>query len=524
MYIQANKISKNFSGTPLFENLTLQINENEKIGLVGQNGTGKTTLFQLLLGIEGIEEGVISRKKGVSIGWVPQQLTMSDRTAFEYISHSFVGLHELQAQLHHYEAKMMETTADLERILAYYGRLQQQFEEQGGYQLNDRIVTTLKGLGLAEQIQTPLHQLSGGERVRVELAKILIQENDVLLLDEPTNHLDLAGIQWLENYLKTTKSSFIVISHDRAFLDAVTKRIIEIEDGQLINYPGNYSRYIELKNARMVELSKNYELQQKEIQRIKRMIHRYRQWGNEGDNEAFFKKAKELERRLEKMILVKAPDVPKKRLRAIDQASRSGKEVIIAQQIGKIMGEKLLFTESDFAIYSGERVAIVGENGSGKTTLLRLIMNQEIVDEGQIKYGASLKLGYLPQQLTFPDTNQRILSYTKMFIGEEQKARQMLAQHGFFREDVTKRIGDLSGGEQVRLYLMRLLQQKINFLILDEPTNHLDIYVREEIEALLASFTGTILAVTHDRYFLKKNFETRLQIADEQIQKLPLDD
>lgn len=524
MYIQANKISKNFSGTPLFEELTLSINENEKIGLVGQNGTGKTTLLQILLGTEGIDTGVISRKKGLSIGWIPQTLPSTNQTAFDYISHSFTVLHDVQQQLRYYEAKMTTPTGDLARVLTIYGNLQQQFEELGGYQLTDRITTTMKGLGLAAQCYTPLQQLSGGERVRVELAKILIQENDVLLLDEPTNHLDLVGIQWLENYLKNTKQSFVVISHDRAFLDAVTQRIVEIEDGQAIEYPGNYSRYVALKAARLVELSKNYDLQQKEIQRLKRMIHRYRQWGNEGDNEKFFKKAKELERRLAKITVIKAPVSPKKRLKSIDQASRSGKEVVIAQAIGKMMGDKLLFADSSFAIYRGERVAIIGENGSGKTTLLRLIMNQEKLDEGNIHYGASLKLGYLPQQLTFPDAQQRLLAYTKSFISEEQQARQTLAHYGFYQEDVAKRLGDLSGGEQVRLYLMKLFQQKINFLILDEPTNHLDIYVREEIEALLATFTGTILAVTHDRYFLKKNFDRALQIADEQIQKIPLED
>lgn len=522
MYIQANKINKNFSGTPLFEELTFTIHEQEKIGLVGQNGTGKTTLFHLLLGIEGVDEGVLSKKKGLKIGWVPQELVSDDIPVFDYISQSFTELQGIKEQLQHYEEKMTQPEVNLVHVMTLYGNLQQVFEDKGGYQLEDRIISTLKGLGISEHEQTSLDQLSGGERVRVELAKVLVQESEVLLLDEPTNHLDLTGIQWLENYLKMTKQSFVVISHDRAFLDHVTKRIVEIEDGQLQEYPGNYSRYIELKKERQALLSKNYELQQKEMQRLRLMIRRYRQWGHEGDNEAFFKKAKEIERRLEKMTVLKLPSAPKKRLQAIDQGNRSGKEIILAQKIGKMLGDKLLYSESSFAIYRGERIAVLGKNGTGKTTLLKLILGEIPLDEGTIKVGASLKLGYLPQKLIFEHPELRLLAYTKTFITDEQKARQALAKYGFYSEDVAKRIKDLSGGEQVRLYLMKLLQEKINFLILDEPTNHLDIYVREEIEELLENFTGTILAVSHDRYFLKKNFDQALLIEAGEIHKQPL--
>ena len=523
MIIQANKISKNFSGTPLFEKLTFQIDPQEKIGLVGQNGTGKTTLLQILVGQERVDQGVVSRQKNLRIGWIPQQLAASPLPVTEYLQQSFTELQALQQQLRRYEEHMLDPQADWERLMNLYGDLQQRFEELGGYQLEGRISSTLKGLGLAAHSQSSVAALSGGERVRVELAKILLQEADLLLLDEPTNHLDFAGIVWLENYLKLTKRAYVVISHDRTFLDQVTQRIVEIEDGQLVNYPGNYSRYLELKKARLAEISKNYELQQKEIQRLKMMIRRYRQWGNEGDNEDFFKKAKELERRLEKLTMIKAPTVPQKRLTAIDQAKRSGKEIILANQIGKLLGDKLLFADSSFAIFRGERVAVLGENGCGKSTLLKLIMNDLALDEGTIKLGAGLKVGYLPQVLIFAQPEERILSYVQAFIPEEQKARQMLARFGFYSDDVAKRVKDLSGGEQMRLYLLQLLQQKINLLILDEPTNHLDIYVREEIEELLAEFSGTLLAVTHDRYFLQKNFDQALVIEDGGIFKRALE-
>ena len=520
MNIQMNKITKNFSGTPLFEDLTMTVGPAEKIGLVGQNGTGKTTLFQIILGEEGIDQGQLSKRKGLKIGWIAQKLEKSELPVFDYLIQSFTEIEAIQQQLRIYETKMTDPLENLDRLMRLYGDLQQKFEAVGGYEIEDRLAGILKGLGLEQHQQTLLTDLSGGERVRVELAKILVQESDVLLLDEPTNHLDLAGIQWLENYLKLTKKAYIVISHDRAFLDQVTQRIIEIEDGQLVEYPGNYSRYIALKRERDQLLAKNFELQQKEIQRLKRMIHRYRQWGNEGDNEAFFKKAKEIERRLEKLTLVKAPIIPKKRISGFEQASRSGNEVVIAQDIGQLMGEKLLFSESSFEIYRGERLAITGDNGSGKSTLIKLILGEIDLDEGRIKLGASLKIGYLPQKLIFEHPEQRLLTYVKNWIVDEQKARQTLAQYGFFKEDVLKRVQDLSGGEQVRLYLLGLFQAKINFLILDEPTNHLDIYMREEIERLLESFSGTILAVTHDRYFLEKNFDSKLLIADKRIQKI----
>lgn len=520
MQIQMNKIAKNFSGTPLFEDLTLTIDTQEKIGLVGQNGTGKTTLFQIILGCEGIDQGQLAKRKGLKIGWIAQELPNPDRSVFDYLLQSFIELDAIQQQLRKYELIMSDPFIDFDRTMQLYGDLQEKFEALGGFEVEDRLAGTLKGLGLAHHHHTLLEKLSGGERVRVELAKILVQDSDVLLLDEPTNHLDLAGIIWLENYLKATKKSYVIISHDRAFLDHVTQRIIEIEDGKLVDYSGNYSRYIELKQERHQVLQKNFELQQKEIQRLKRIIQRYRQWGNEGDNEAFFKKAKEIERRLEKLTIVTPPIRPRKRIKTIEQAGRSGKEVLVARNIGQMIGERLLFSKSSFCIYRGERLAIIGENGTGKTTLLQLILGEIALDEGEIQLGASLKIGYLPQKITFDSPENRVITHVKQWIPDEQKARQTLAQFGFFSEDVSKRIKDLSGGEQVRLYLLILFQEKINFLILDEPTNHLDIYMREEIETLLAGFSGTILAVTHDRYFLEKNFDARLLLENQTISKI----
>lgn len=521
MLIQANKITKNFGTTPLFKELDVTIHQGEKIGLVGTNGSGKSSLLNILVGTEGIQAGTVARKKRLVIGFVPQKLSTGSQTVKEYLLNSFQEIRNLRQELQRIESRMSEETSDMERLLNHYGNLQETYEKIGGYTLEDRIIGTLKGLGIGDKFEKPLHQLSGGERVRVELARILVGDAEILLLDEPTNHLDLEGIQWLENYLNHTNQAYLVISHDRAFLDNVVDRIIEIEDEQLVNYAGNYSKYAELKRERVAALQKDFELQKKEIQRLVLMARRYRQWANEADNEDFYRKAKEVERRIEKLKaqLVKPPVPPKQRLQQVTQAGRSGKEVVIAKNIGKIAGEKLLFSDSHFTLYRQERVALMGQNGSGKSTLIRCLLGETALDEGEIRLGANIKIGYLPQKFSFEKPDQRILDHVKTVISDEQKARQTLARFGFFAEDVNKRIKDLSGGEQMRLYLLRLLQAKINFLILDEPTNHLDIYGKEELEEILSHYDETLLVVSHDRYFLKKVTEKQLLIQDNEVVK-----
>lgn len=521
MLIQVNNITKNFSTVPVFKGLTLGINAGAKIGLVGMNGCGKSTLLRIMTGEEGVNEGTVARRKGLTIGYVPQKLVTTDERVKDYLFNSFEAIGKIREKMQQVEKAMTTSTTDIDRLLAQYGRLQEAYEEAGGYTLEDRIVGTLKGLEVADKLEAPLSTLSGGQRVRVELARVLTDQADVLLLDEPTNHLDLAGIDWLENYLSHSKQAYLVISHDREFLDNVVEQIVEIEGEQAISYPGNYSKFALLKRERIALLQKNYDLQQKEIQRLQRMSRRYRQWGQESDNEDFFRKAKEIERRTEKLkqALIKPPESGKKRLQQITQAQRSGKEVLIAEGIGKLAEDRILFAESDFIIYRQERVALVGANGSGKTTLIRCLLGEEKLDEGVIKIGASVKIGYLPQKLTFDKPAQRILDYVREYLTEEQKARRTLARFGFFAEDMSKRIQDLSGGEQMRLYLLRLLQQKINFLILDEPTNHLDIDGKEELEDILTDFAETLLVVSHDRYFLRKITKEQLVIEDEAIRK-----
>lgn len=292
MIIQAISIKKTIGGNPLFEDLSCQIEAGEKIALVGINGTGKSTFLQILTGREGVDSGVISRKKGLKIGTVEQELTVSEATVNHYLLHSAAEIQDLKQQMSRYEALMTEPDTNLEKCLTRYGELQHRFEELGGYVLEDRIAAILQGLGIPHRQEARLTELSGGERVKVALAKILAADADLLLLDEPTNHLDLNSIRWLENYLQNTKKSVLVVSHDRQFLDQVTTKTWELEEGALIEYPGNYSRFRVLKEARLAELTKNYELQQKEVQRLKVMIRRFRQWAHEGDNESFFKKPK----------------------------------------------------------------------------------------------------------------------------------------------------------------------------------------------------------------------------------------
>lgn len=525
MLVQLNNVTKNFGGAPLLEEVSIQINDGQKIGMIGSNGSGKSTIFKLITGEEHATKGTVSCKKKLRIGSIKQETIVSDLSVAAYLLSSFSDIHQLGDQLRLLEAQMCQTSSDLEKIMGKYARVQEEYEQKGGYILEERIATVLKGLGLAEKATTCLDLLSGGEKVLVQLAHVLLLDVDIYLLDEPTNHLDTQSVEWLERYLCHTKAACLVVSHDRRFLDNVVENIIEVDDGEVFNYPGNYTRYQKLKAEREALIQKNYELQKKEVQKIKLAIRRYRQWGNEGDNEKFFKRAKHLEKRLEKMQGVKRPIVHKRKLGQKNQSfTRSGKEVLKVCHLSKFFKHRLLFEAEDFTIYWQERLALIGKNGSGKSTFFKMLLGIDKPTQGEIRLGSGVKIGYLAQNILYEEPKKSVLTYFQETIGEEENARRVLAQYGFYQEDVTKRLVDLSGGEKIRLELAKLFQQEVNFLILDEPINHLDIETREEIESYLEEFVGTILVTSHDRYFIDKLFKQCLMIREKRLWKQTIRD
>ncbi|WP_040536768.1 ribosomal protection-like ABC-F family protein [Schleiferilactobacillus shenzhenensis] len=515
MFLQASQITKSFDHEALFTDISLRLAATDRVALVGANGTGKSTLMNILLGSETPDSGVVSRAKDATIAHLNQQLITSPETVTTFLGASQPALTQLQAALHHCEDQMSATPTDLDKVLARYADLQQQFEEQGGYAFADRINTVMKGLALWPLRDSVVDQLSGGERMRVALAQLLLSDAAFFLLDEPTNHLDTDGIEWLEQFLLKGQAGYLVISHDRLFLDRVTTQTWEIEDGELVTYPGSYSHYVTLKAERIAQIQKDHDLQAKAIRKLKLQIRQYRQWGNESQNEKFFRKAKELEKRLAKIQVVTVPQPPRQRLHDVQTAGRSGNEVVIARNLSQAVGERVLFHDASFCLRRGARVAITGANGTGKTTLVKTMLGELAPASGTIRLGASVHVGYLPQNPQFADPQQRLLAYVLTFMPNEQAARQALARFGFYADDVARRLQDLSGGERIRLTLLQLFQKKINLLILDEPTNHLDIAAREEIEALLLDYTETLLIVSHDRYMLHKLCDQELHIADQ---------
>lgn len=521
MLVQLQKISKNYGTIPLFEELNFQINQGEKIGLIGTNGSGKSTILKIITGIESIDSGTVSCKKNSRIGYLEQMPTESEQPVKEYLLETFVRLNEIQKQLTHLETQMTIPEIDLEKILLRYGQKQEEFLQTGGYEIENKLEMIANGLKINHLLAKNLSELSGGERTVVALGRILLQDNDLVLLDEPTNHLDTQRIQWLEGYLNHENTAYLIISHDRLFLDHTVERIAELEDGRMLEYQGNYSSYKKQKEEQLEKLRKDFAEQQKEIQKLKLAIRRFRQWGHEGDNEKFFKKAKQLEKRLEAIQKIPKPkDEKMKKRKQFMATERSGKEVLQFEKVSKSYDGHQLFQQVDFSIFWQERIAVIGKNGAGKSTLLKLILTLENINSGKMKQGTNLEIGYLPQQIQYEDPKRSILQEFNRACGSlEQESRQFLAKYSFYSEDVTKQVRFLSGGEKIRLELAKLMHNKVNFLILDEPTNHLDIETREEIETILKEYKGTLLVVSHDRFFLEKMFNTFLVIEDQKITK-----
>ncbi|HDR7589658.1 ABC transporter ATP-binding protein [Bacillus mycoides] len=518
-----NNVKKSFGGNIIFENISLEIKNGERIGLVGRNGSGKTTIFQLLTGMESLDAGAIHMKKGTCIGHVAQIPKFNNEmNVYDVLSSAFKKEKELEIEMHALEknmAKEQESSA-LQKLMERYGVIQERYAFLGGYEIEANIMKVANGLQVTELFPRSFMELSGGEQTKVSLAYMLLQKPDLLLLDEPTNHLDLFAVEWLEQFLKEYTGTVMVISHDRYFLDEVVTKIFDLEDGEIHVYHTNYSQFVEEKEERLLQEFQAYQEQQKKIKKMKEAIKRLREWANQANppNEGLHKRARNMERALERIEKLKRPILDRKQMGLqFEGQERSGKDVVVMKEVSKGFDERSLFEKVNLHIRFQERAAIVGRNGTGKTTLLKLLLKEMQQDAGEIRIGSSVKIGYLSQHAYGNMKNNVLEAFRDCVAVTEGEARHILARFLFYGPAVFKKVTQLSGGEKMRLRLAQLMYQDVNFLILDEPTNHLDIESREVLEEALEQYNGTILAVSHDRYFLNKLFEKTYWIDEHKL-------
>lgn len=517
-----NQVKKLYGGNTIFENISFEIQEKERVGLVGRNGSGKTTLFRLLSGEELPDSGQIHWKKGSQIGYLEQIPDIhNELTTKDILKTAFFDLLRMEEKMKELEMDMGRSEDNLEKLMNEYGDLQDHFTLKGGYEIDANIEKMVNGLNINSLLEKPFFTLSGGEKTKVSLAYILLKNPDFLLLDEPTNHLDLMAVEWLGDFLQKYSGTVILISHDRYFLDEVTNKILDLEDGEIECYQTNFSGFVKEKEERLLREFHAYEEQQKKIKKMKEAIKRLREWANRANppNEGLHKRARNMERALERMEKLNRPILNRKKMNLEMGASdRSGNDVIMLQEVAKRFGEQLLFQKVNMHVHYQQRAAIVGENGTGKSTLIKLILQQLQADEGTVRIGSNVKIGYLSQHIFSDMADETIMEAFRNEVKvTEGEARGILARFLFYGHTVFRKVAQLSGGERMRLRLAQLMYQDMNLLILDEPTNHLDIESREVLEEALEDFNGTILAVSHDRYFLNKLFEKIYWIEAKQV-------
>ena len=503
--ISINNISVEFSARPLFTDISFVINKNDKIALTGKNGAGKSTLLKILAGQEHPTSGSISMPGDITIGYLPQQMNVSDDTTLiEEARKAFSDLLDLNRELSEITDRLSERddyeSEEYRKLIERLDFLNERLAIEGASNIDAEVESTLTGLGFRrEDFDRPTSEFSGGWRMRVELAKILLKRPDVLLLDEPTNHLDIESIQWLEQFMQTKARAVVLVSHDRAFLDNVTGRTIEISCGKAYDYKVNYSNFLELRRERVAQQMRAYENQQKQIADIEDFIERFR-----------YKATKAVQvqsriKQLEKIVPIEVDEVDNSRLRLkFPPASRSGDFPLIVEDVGKRYGDHQVFDHAEFTIRRGEKVAFVGRNGEGKSTLVKCIMG-EIPYTGTLKIGHNVQIGYFAQnQAQLLDGELTVFeTIDNVATGDMRtKVRDILGAFMFGGEAVDKKVKVLSGGEKTRLAMIRLLLEPVNFLILDEPTNHLDITTKDILKEAIRDFTGTVIVVSHDRYFL----------------------
>jgi len=504
----AEHITKNWGGAPVLAELSLEIKEKERIGLVGPNGCGKTTLLKLLAGEDVPDSGAIHYRKGCRVALLAQIPDFGPtRTAGDVLAEAFASLLAMRSRLTELERDMADP-ALADKAMKAYGPLLDAFGAAGGYEMDAALSRVAEGLGIASLLDRPFGAMSGGERTKIGLGRILLLKPDLLLLDEPTNHLDLSSVEWLEGYLQDYDGSVAIVSHDRYFLDRVASKIVDLEGGVADVYHGNYSSFVEEKERRLLAEFTAYQEQQKKIKKMEEAIKRLRVWAAQADNPKMFKRAAAMQKALDRIDRLERPVLERARMGlALEAGDRSGKDVVAMEGVGMAFGDRRLFRDVNLHVRFRDAAAIVGENGSGKSTLLRMIAEGTAPSEGIVRIGSGVKIGYLAQHDLFPDPEQTILgAFRDAAPVEEGEARRSLAKFLFYGASVFRKVKHLSGGEKMRLRLAQLMHSDVNFLVLDEPTNHLDIDAREALEETLASFGGTMLCVSHDRYFLNKLF------------------
>ena len=523
--LSCKDISKSYGIRDVLKDITFSINEGDKVGIIGGNGEGKSTLFKIISKELSQDSGEIFIDKNRTIGYLTQHVDLDlNNTIYDEMNLVFKDLRNIEDRLHSLEIKMAEPYNDdnaayHEKIIKDYTTLQDLYSHKGGYTYKGEISRVLKGLGfLEEDFDKTINTLSGGQKTRVSLCKLLLKNPDIILLDEPTNHLDLEAIEWLEEYLKNYKGTVLVISHDRFFLDAVTNNTFEVINGHVNCYNVSYTKFIDLRKKNYEAQLKAYNLQQAEIKRQEAIIEKFRSFNREKSIRA----AESREKALEKMDRLDAPDKEKEASKIQFEASvKSGHDVLHIENLAKSYGDNNLFSNLNLDLKRGEKVALIGENGRGKTTLFKIILDNLNPDSGKVILGTNVNVGYYDQEQSDLNLDKTILDevWDEFPNLTTSKLRGALASFLFTGDDVFKIINTLSGGEKCRINLLKLMLSKSNLLLLDEPTNHLDIMSREALEDALLSYDGTLMVISHDRYFLNKVINRILELNENGIKE-----
>jgi len=518
LLLQASGITKHYGTTPVLNGVSIQINERDRIGLVGVNGAGKSTLLRILAGELAADQGSVSRPRELKIGYLSQNGSFAGHlTLHQAMTDAFGPLVEKEQELRELERRMADPAEQkdasrYEALLTLYANRSDEFRDAGGFEMNNRIRSVLHGMGFGDfPPETTVDSLSGGQRTRLALARLLVAQPELLLLDEPTNHLDIATLTWLEQYLRTYAGAMVIVSHDRYFLDATVTSIVEIERHAATRYTGNYSRYMDLKAAAFAQNMKLYEQQRKEIARMEEFIQR------NIARATTTRRAQSRRNALERIERLEKPGTLKQASFSFTTERRTGKDVLQVSEVAAAPADELdpLFRGVSFEVRRGERIAILGPNGIGKTTLLRALVGAVAPRAGTVRWGAGVKLGYYDQEQRDLNPANTVLEevWSEYPLIPEAEIRTVLGNFLFSGDDVKKTVGSLSGGEKARVALSKLMLRKANVLVLDEPTNHLDLWSREVLEAALEEYEGTLLFVSHDRYFLNRLADRIVELA-----------